>query len=98
MLNKYKETVDDAKVCTSLDPTLVKGYVREGKGHLFLGDYNSALRCYQRAKELEPRNPTIDVDVNSQPYKRASHAALLISNPHISHKSNQTKTTTTTTK
>jgi len=65
MINKYKEAVDDSKTSTSLDESFVKGYVREGKCHLCLGDYSSALRCFQRVKELEPSNKTIDVDIQS---------------------------------
>jgi len=44
-----------------------KGYIREGKSLLALGDYKSALRSFQKAKDLEPANTTIDADVKNDP-------------------------------
>lgn len=65
MINKYKEAVRDAKMCTSLDEKFTKGYMREAKAQLCLGDYNTAYRCLNKAKELEPHNTSIDVDVQN---------------------------------
>ncbi len=65
MINKYKECIDDSKSATLIDSKFVKGYLREGKSHLCLGDYKSALRCFQLIKELEPQNNSIDVDIQN---------------------------------
>ena len=48
----------------SITIELLKGYLREGKSQLCLGDYKAALRCFQKVKDLEPNNNSIDVDVN----------------------------------
>ena len=42
----------------------LKGYLREGKGQLCLGDFQSALRCFQKVKDLEPGNTSADIDVS----------------------------------
>ena len=42
---------------------LRQGYIREGKSYLCLGDYSSALRTFQKVKELEPTNTAIEIDV-----------------------------------
>lgn len=43
----------------------MKGYLREGKSYLALGDYKSAQRLFQRVKELEPSNTAVDFDIKS---------------------------------
>lgn len=65
MINKHKQCLDDSKAATSIDPNFVKGYLREGKSYLCLGDHVSALRCFQKIKELEPSNTTVDVDIQN---------------------------------
>ena len=44
---------------------LRQGYLREGKCHLALGDYKSALRSLHRVRALEPSNTAVDADVKS---------------------------------
>jgi tetratricopeptide (TPR) repeat protein len=66
MVYKYKEAIEDSKKSTSIDENFVKGYSREGKCHLILGDFKSALRCFQKIKQLEPDNKSVDVDVNKR--------------------------------
>ena len=56
MLNKWSEALADARECVKLDPDYLKGYMREGKCHLVLGDPKSAIRSYQMALQLEPGN------------------------------------------
>jgi len=56
MLNKWTEALADARECVKLDPEYLKGYMREGKCHLVLGDPKSAIRSYQMALQLEPGN------------------------------------------
>lgn len=76
MINKFKECIDDSKTATEIDSKFIKGYLREGKAHLFLGDYKSALRSFYKIKELEPTNSTIDVDIqNSNAVKHFNDSA-----------------------
>lgn len=65
MIQKYKLAIEDSKTATSIDPNFVKGYLREGKSYLALGDYKSAQRLFQRVKELEPSNTAVDFDIKS---------------------------------
>lgn len=65
MIKKFRDAVNDSKIATQIDPNFVKGYIREGKSLLALGDYKSALRSFQKVKELEPANTTIDVDIQN---------------------------------
>lgn len=76
MINKHKETIADAQMSTRLDPNFVKGFLREGKAHLFLGDYQSALRCFEKVKEIEPTNSSVAIDIqNSNAVKHFSEQA-----------------------
>lgn len=43
----------------------LQGYLREGKSYLALGDYKSALRQFQKIKEIEPTNTSADTDIQS---------------------------------
>lgn len=65
MLHKYKNAIDDSKMAISFDENFVKGYLREGKANLCLGDYTSALRSFQKVKTLEPKNSSVDTDMQS---------------------------------
>ncbi len=65
MISKHKETIEDSKMCTRLDQNFVKGYLREGKAHLCLGDYQSAMRCFEKVKAIEPKNCSVDVDIQN---------------------------------
>ncbi|XP_052235097.1 dnaJ homolog subfamily C member 7-like isoform X3 [Dreissena polymorpha] len=56
MLNKYADALNDARESIKLDPNFVKGFMREGKCHLSLGDPSSAMRAYNRVLQLEPKN------------------------------------------
>lgn len=79
MINKYKEAVSDARQATQLDDKFVKGYLREGKSHLCLGDYNAALRCFEKLKEIEPTNTSADVDIHNANAVKQFHAAAKLS-------------------
>lgn len=46
------------------DLNRIKGYLREGKGHLGLGDYESAIRLFQKVKSLQPESTAADLEVN----------------------------------
>ena len=71
MINKYKEAIEDAKMSTRLDENFVKGYLREGKAQLCLGDYQSALRCFEKVKQVEPHNNSVNIDIqNSKAVKQ----------------------------
>jgi len=65
MIKKYHEAIEDSKSATRNDPNFVKGYLREGKSYLALGDYKSALRLFHKIKEIEPNNTSVDADIQS---------------------------------
>jgi len=65
MIKKYKEAIADSKSAIAIDEFFVKGYLREGKSLLALGDYKSALRSFQKVKELEPTNSNVDIDIQN---------------------------------
>lgn len=78
MIKKYKEAIADSKAALAIDENFVKGYLREGKSFLALGDYKSALRSFQKVKELEPANTNVDIDIqNSNEVKHFHEAAEL---------------------
>ncbi|KAK3593529.1 hypothetical protein CHS0354_037055 [Potamilus streckersoni] len=56
MLNKYAEALEDARKAIRLDDQFVKGYLREGKCYIALGDPVAAVRSYSKVLELEPNN------------------------------------------
>jgi len=59
MVSKYKSALEDAQTATKLDPTFVKGYLREAKCHLLFGDVTAASRCLEEAKKRDPDNPAL---------------------------------------
>jgi len=65
MLRKYREAIGDTSTSTRIDPSYVKAYSREGKLNLLLGDYAAALKCFEKVKELEPKNDTVNVDIQN---------------------------------
>lgn len=65
MIQKYNLAIEDSKTAIKIDPNFVKGYLREGKSLLALGDFKSALRSFQKVKELEPSNTAVDFDIKS---------------------------------
>lgn len=65
MLKKYKESIEDAKLAVKQDENFVKAYIREGKCHLYLGDFKAALRCFEKVKQIEPNNDSINKDVQN---------------------------------
>merc|ERR1712137_1514615 len=56
MLNKYTDALDDARMSTRIDDKFVKGYLREGKCHIALGDPPAAIRIYNMVLQLEKNN------------------------------------------
>ncbi|XP_041373976.1 dnaJ homolog subfamily C member 7-like [Gigantopelta aegis] len=56
MLNRFREALEDAQQSVRLDSGFVKGYLREGKCHLALGNSMAAIRSYEQALDLEPNN------------------------------------------
>ncbi|XP_071148322.1 dnaJ homolog subfamily C member 7-like [Mytilus edulis] len=65
MLSKYKDALEDARQSVKLDDAFVKGYMREGKCHLALGDTMAAERCYKKVLDLETGNKTAQEDLKS---------------------------------
>lgn len=64
-LGKHKDAVEDARMATSIDENYIKGYIREGKGYLGLGDFESALRLFKKVQELQPGSTSVDVDIQN---------------------------------
>ncbi|XP_074645859.1 dnaJ homolog subfamily C member 7-like [Tubulanus polymorphus] len=63
MLGRYKEALDDARKAVSIDDKFVKGYIREGKCLLALGDVLNAERVYEHVLRMEPENNTVKEDI-----------------------------------
>lgn len=59
MVFKYRAALEDVQKATKLDPTFVKGYLREAKCHLLFGDTTSAARSLNSVKTLDPNNPSL---------------------------------------
>lgn len=56
MLSQYDKALEDARRSTQIDPTFVKGYQREAKCQLALGEVATAILLYDKVLELEPGN------------------------------------------
>ncbi|KAK7477798.1 hypothetical protein BaRGS_00030981 [Batillaria attramentaria] len=56
MLKRYKDALADAQQSVHLDPAFVKGYIREGKCHLILGNALAALKSFNHVLEHDPDN------------------------------------------
>ena len=54
LMGRFKESLDDAQKSVKLDPNFVKGYLREAKSFINLGDLNAALRSYENLRKIEP--------------------------------------------
>ncbi len=55
-LGQAQKAIDDAKSCTQIRPTWVKGYSRLGAAYFRLGKRTEATRAYEKAIELDPQN------------------------------------------
>ncbi|RXM35572.1 DnaJ-like subfamily C member 7 [Acipenser ruthenus] len=53
MLNRHREALEDAQQAVRMDDMFVKGYLREGKCHLSLGNGMAASRSFQRLKHAK---------------------------------------------
>lgn len=56
MLSKYSQALEDARMSTQLDPHFTKGYLREAKCHLAMGEIATAVFSYQKVLQVEPTN------------------------------------------
>ncbi|PVD39415.1 hypothetical protein C0Q70_02045 [Pomacea canaliculata] len=65
MLNRYKDALADAQQAVNMDPNFVKGYIREGKCHMALGNALAASKSFNHALELEADNSVVLAEVNS---------------------------------
>ncbi|RWS15316.1 dnaJ subfamily C member 7-like protein [Dinothrombium tinctorium] len=62
MIGRFKQALEDATKCTKLDQNYVKGYIREAKCYLVLGDLQSMQRSVDAVKRLDPTNQDINTD------------------------------------
>ncbi|ESO86302.1 hypothetical protein LOTGIDRAFT_195247, partial [Lottia gigantea] len=58
MLYKYQAALEDAQQSVQIDHNFIKGYLREGKCHLTLGNASAAIRSYEKVLQLDPKNTT----------------------------------------
>lgn len=65
MLGKYSDALEDARRAVSLEPTMVKGYVRIAKCGIALGDVTISEQAIKKVKELDIDNKTIDMEIRS---------------------------------
>ncbi|KAK6166594.1 hypothetical protein SNE40_023249 [Patella caerulea] len=65
MLYKYKEALEDAQQSVQYDNKFLKGYLREGKCHLVLGNASAAIRSYQHVLQLDPKNATSQNEIKT---------------------------------
>lgn len=56
MLYSYDFALQDARKSTQIDPLFAKGFYREAKCQLQLGEVGPALHLYTKVLELDPRN------------------------------------------
>lgn len=56
MTGKFKPALEDAQKSVKLDPSFVKGHLREARCHLVVGDIFSASRSLDAVRQLDPKN------------------------------------------
>jgi DnaJ family protein C protein 7 len=56
MLYKYEKALEDARTSTQINPNFVKGYQREAKCHLAMGEIATAVLSYEKVLQLDPNN------------------------------------------
>ncbi|XP_078621401.1 dnaJ homolog subfamily C member 7-like isoform X2 [Branchiostoma floridae x Branchiostoma japonicum] len=59
MLGKFREGLEDARQTTRIDSNFLKGYMREAKCLLMLGDPSQAISTYQKVLQLDPNNQSV---------------------------------------
>jgi tetratricopeptide (TPR) repeat protein len=57
-LGKFKEALEDAEKCLSLDSSYSKGYYRKGQACTKLNMHSEAAEAYEGGSKLEPDNKT----------------------------------------
>ncbi|XP_014663206.1 PREDICTED: dnaJ homolog subfamily C member 7-like [Priapulus caudatus] len=65
MLHKYQNAIEDAKTSTTLDPKFIKGYIREAKAHLPLGDAFHAKLCLEKALLVDKNNSQVKAELQT---------------------------------
>lgn len=55
-LHEYSDALSDANECVKINPTWAKGYNRVAAAKFGLGNYEEAIKDYQKALEIEPSN------------------------------------------
>ena len=63
MLKDYHSALNEVRRATTLNRLSTKGCHREAKCHIALGASGTALKCLERAKDLEPSNKQVEHDV-----------------------------------
>ncbi|XP_071941939.1 dnaJ homolog subfamily C member 7-like [Antedon mediterranea] len=56
MLDKFKDGLEDARTAVRLDPSFLKGHLREAKCHLALGEVDGSIRSLEEVMRLDSNN------------------------------------------
>jgi len=65
MMYRYKEALTDTRAASRLDHTFIKGYIREAKCLIAMGDPISASAALQKAESIDPGNPSTDAETKN---------------------------------
>ncbi|KAK2713598.1 hypothetical protein QYM36_009462 [Artemia franciscana] len=65
MLGMYSQALQDARESVKCEPSFAKGHLRMGKCFLAMGDVAAAKSAFDKTKELEPTNTTIDAELRT---------------------------------
>jgi small glutamine-rich tetratricopeptide repeat-containing protein alpha len=86
LMGKDSQAVEDCLLATRLDPAYCKAWTRLGLAYFQLQQYDSSISAYEKAKELEPNNVSIDQGLKAAQEKKqlASPSSSGDSMPDIS--------------
>lgn len=65
MMGEHFKALEDAKQSCSLNPSYSKAFNRLGKAHLALGEPEEAVKAFERAVELEPKDANLKASLEA---------------------------------
>lgn len=63
-MKKYDKCIEDCNNALDIDSKFTKAWMRKGRSLLYLGQFDEAKKCLQKAKEIEPSNSTLKQELN----------------------------------
>lgn len=63
MVEEYNKALEDARNAFTMDSCFVKAYLRAAKCYIATGQTSSAMKTLQTAQDLEPKNKSIQDEV-----------------------------------